>query len=702
MSNRHTMSVRKTIQLCLLLILACMEVWQAPFASADTFPTNEQLREVRRIEDPRLSPDGRKVLFRFVDATADGGRGHLWITPTDGGSAQPLTASGLGTDSQGEHGGVFSADGSSVWFLAKRDKHQGLFRLPLSGGEAMAVPVTLPVRVDDILAGDTIASVVSGVPSVMGTRMAVDVQGFRLSPEGTSLAVWARDPQTPGEKALADAKADATLVDHETHRVRLVLMDPRAATAAVRDVDLSGACAACDVQDVEWSPDGQDLLVILAPAHRTGDLGPQNSGWIVHVQGNDTLERLALLPPTVMTAAYSADGRRVYVTAQALADTPPGYPSFYAIELASGQIHDWNEGEAIPAGRPQDLGDGAVLVAGQQGLDAPLLRFDPAERLPSQWSPGVAVVDGVDAHAAGIAFVGSSSGKAPALYFAQHFGEAPRRLDTPSVLDGVATIAARRIEWTFEGRRLQGLLALPSDVSHRVPLIVEVHGGPLGAYSDRYDPFVDFLVGQGWAVLRTNPRGSTGRGPDFAAANRNDLGGGDYRDVMSGVDWVLEHAPVDPTKLALVGYSYGGEMAGFVEGRTRRFKAIVSGAPVIDQFSEYGTEESSWYDRWYFGKPWEHGTDAWRQSPLSGAANAHTPFLLLQGEADVTDPLGQSQEMYRALRQSGVAVELVTYPREDHGGLARGLYGEPSPEPWHGFDARERILRFIHRAFAAP
>ncbi|MGH7617748.1 MAG: alpha/beta hydrolase family protein, partial [Gemmatimonadaceae bacterium] len=148
--------------------------------------------------------------------------------------------------------------------------------------------------------------------------------------------------------------------------------------------------------------------------------------------------------------------------------------------------------------------------------------------------------------------------------------------------------------------------------------------------------------------------------------------------------------------------SYGGEMAGFVEGKTDRFKAIVSGAPVIDQFSEYGTESGSWYDRWYFGKPWEHMADAWRQSPLSGASRAKTPFMLLQGQVDSTDPLGQSLEMYRALRQAGVDVQLVTYPRENHGPLSGGINGGPSSEPWHGFDARQRIVQFISQAFGSP
>jgi len=258
------------------------------------------------------------------------------------------------------------------------------------------------------------------------------------------------------------------------------------------------------------------------------------------------------------------------------------------------------------------------------------------------------------------------------------------------------------LQWTNEKMTIDGLLFLPPQAaSGKVPLIVEVHGGPTGAYVDSYAPWVDFLLGHGWAVLRTNPRGSTGRGATFAAANKNDLGGADYRDVMAGVDFVLKTEPIDADRMALMGYSYGGEMAGFVEGKTTRFKAIVSGAPVIDQFSEYGTEGGSWYDRWYFGKPWEHMDDAWKQSPLAGAAHAKTPFMLLQGQSDTTDPLGQAEEMYRALRQEGVPVELVTYPREDHGPLAGGIFGRPSPEPWHGFDGRQRIVEFIEKAFGS-
>ena len=301
----------------------------------------------------------------------------------------------------------------------------------------------------------------------------------------------------------------------------------------------------------------------------------------------------------------------------------------------------------------------------------------------------------------GWVWLAESGGQPMKLCYAQHLGDGCTALAIPELAPAnLRSTEPELVSWKSGTFTVEGLLYLPPGAgSAKVPLIVDVHGGPFGAWENRNDAFAGFLVGHGWAVLRPNPRGSSNYGVKFAAANKNDLGGGDYEDVMAGVDAVLAKYPVEAAQMALIGYSYGGEMAGFVEGKTDRFKAIVSGAPVIDQFSEYGTERGSWYDRWYFGKPWEKREDAWRQSPLAGAGKAKTPFLLIQGESDGTDPLGQAQEMYRALRQEGVPVELVTYPREDHGPLAGGMMGRPEPEPWHGYDVRQRMIEFIAKAF---
>ena len=344
---------------------------------------------------------------------------------------------------------------------------------------------------------------------------------------------------------------------------------------------------------------------------------------------------------------------------------------------------------------------GGVLQMAEEGTELGLERYrgGAKERVKLPFA-ALAHVATNEAQS-GWVFAGSSSGTAPAAYFASRLEDAPQKLVLPEMVPKeTRSVAAKRISWKSDRYTIEGLLYLPPEAAgKKIPLVVEVHGGPTGAFQDSFCGLCDFLVGQGWAVLRTNPRGSTGYGAGFAAANKNDLGGGDYRDIMAGVDFVLKTEPLDGERMALIGYSYGGEMAGFVETKTTRFKAIVSMAPVIDQHSEYGTEKGSWYDQWFYGKPWEHAADAWRQSPISGVAKAKTPFLLLQGEDDTTDPLGQSQEMYRALRQLRAPVELVTYPRVDHGPLGQAIYAAPSPEPWHGFDARRRMVDFIAKGF---
>jgi dipeptidyl aminopeptidase/acylaminoacyl peptidase len=405
----------------------------------------------------------------------------------------------------------------------------------------------------------------------------------------------------------------------------------------------------------------------------------------------------------VEQGAFSDDGSSIVYVAQSKHDAPPGYNDLYRINLGDRSIQYLSDGfsGSILGEKPLNLG-AAVVQGVHTGTRAGYVRVQNgrSEVLPFD-APMVRRLDCERQHFSCV-WTAESSTEPPALFFSKSLGKSARKLKTPDLLPGNwPATRARVVRWNNEGLALEGLLYTPTATSGaRHPLIVDVHGGPTGAWLESFDPMVAFLVGQGWAVFRPNPRGSTGYGAAFAAANKNDLGGGDFRDIMTGLDAVIAANAIDPNKLALIGYSYGGEMAGFAEGKTDRFKAIVSAAPVIDQQSEYGTENSPWYDHWFYGSPWEHAEDAWRQSPLSGVAHAKTPFLLIQGEEDRTDPLGQSLEMYRALRQAGVHVEMVQYPREDHGPLSNGMRGGPSPEPWHGFDVRQRLIKFIGSSFS--
>ena len=683
-----------TLALCLSVALPAAAA-EAP----DSFPSNEAMRHFRSLNDPQLSPDGTHALLRVDDAAADGGKSHLWLIDVSGRKPRQLTFS-PNTDKRGERAGQWAPDGQSILFLAHRGEQTGLYALPMDGGEARALDIKVRPTIDASKAKDALPPPKPGDTPDPVEDLPVDIESYRVSPDGAWIAFIAPDPETPGEKKQKEAKADAQWVDNDVHGTRLYLFHED--TGKVTPVPI-----ASDVRELSWRPDSSGLIALVEAPHSAGDLGFARTSWLLETADPQHPRQLTVLPASIDHAVWSADASSIVYSAQARRDAPPGYSDLYVSQLAAGaktrNLTDGLEG-SVQSEYPVALPDGGIVQLIARGVDVSAAVYPPDSAAPKFVQLPIATVENVRTNALrkGWLFLGSSGGVAPGLYYASELTGMAKRLDTPTVApDHTRSVVPKRIQWTHEGLRIDGLLYLPPEAASRaVPLIVDVHGGPAGMFADRFAPYVDYMVGHGWAVLRTNPRGSLGRGAAFAAANKNDLGGADYRDIMAGVDYVLKTEHLDPTRMALMGYSYGGEMAGFVAGRTNRFKAIVSGAPVIDQYSEYGTETESWYDRWYFGKPWEHAADAWRQSPLARVGAAKTPFLLLQGEADSTDPLGQAQEMYRALRQNGVPVDLVTYPRDNHGPLAFALFGAPTTEPWHGFDARRRVVAFIEKAFA--
>jgi dipeptidyl aminopeptidase/acylaminoacyl peptidase len=678
----------------LLWLMAFATVWRTTANAAEPkYPNNEDLRHVRGLSAPQLSPGGSQVLVQIADATADGGHSHLWLIDIAANTGRQLTFSPE-SDKRGERLGRWLGEGS-VLFFAKRGERTQLFRLPMAGGEARAYDLKVTPVVDASTAADAIPPPKPDEKAAAAEALPIEPEAYEPAPNARTIAIIASDPQTAGEKKQKDSKADAVRVDHDLHRKRLYLLDA--------DSDrLTPVGVSADVGAIVWSKQSDQFIALVDPPNHAQDLGPATTAWLVHAGDLTHPVQLKEVPTTVSSVTWSEDGKRLYLLADAAHDAPPGYQDLYEMTLSDRSIRNLSGDFAgsIAGERPISVGSD-VIESVEQGFHRDYLRWHDGK--PSAISFGTPVVSSLDSDARHQAWVwlGQSSGQPTALYYARRLSEPARVLNTPELLPAAWPAAVTHtVQWSSDGRTIEGMLYLPAAVAGaRVPLIVDVHGGPTGAFHDTFDPLTSYLLGRGWAILRANPRGSTGYGAAFAAANKDDLGGGDYRDIMAGVDAALERYALDPKRLALIGYSYGGEMAGFVEGKTDRFKAIVSGAPVIDQQSEYGTEDGSWYDRWFYGKPWEHAQAAWRQSPLAGAAHAKTPFMLIQGESDSVDPLGQSQEMYRALRQEGVQVELIQYPRENHGPLAQGMHGLPSTEPWHGFDARQRVVQFIQAAF---
>ena len=232
--------------------------------------------------------------------------------------------------------------------------------------------------------------------------------------------------------------------------------------------------------------------------------------------------------------------------------------------------------------------------------------------------------------------------------------------------------SATDVSWSApDGTAIEGVLCTPAGAGP-FPLVLDVHGGPIGAYQRSWamgSNAVPLLVSRGYAVLLPNPRGSSGRGQEFAAAVVGDMGGADTHDYLSGIDAMIERGIADPARIGTMGVSYGGFMSAWLVTQDQRFKAAVAGSPVTEWYSFTFTTNIPRWGLWFLDKadPEEIGNQVHTRSPVMHASKARTPTLLTAGAKDGCTPAGQAREFYQALIGHGVDSELVIYPGEGHG-----------------------------------
>ncbi len=232
---------------------------------------------------------------------------------------------------------------------------------------------------------------------------------------------------------------------------------------------------------------------------------------------------------------------------------------------------------------------------------------------------------------------------------------------------------ARVEKLVFErgGETIQARVLFPQDFdeARSYPLVLDIHGGPNGRFSDSYDVTHQILAGAGYIVLAVNPRGSSSYGPDFLKAVLGDWGGEDFLDLMAGVDLLCERHYVDADRLGVHGYSYGGFMSSWIVGHDHRFKAAVIGAPCINLHSMYGTSDIgvSFGENQWGGSVLENVEALVERSPLTYVSEVQTPVLLMHGEEDYRCPIEQAEQFFVALKRQGKTVEFVRFPKSSHG-----------------------------------
>jgi dipeptidyl aminopeptidase/acylaminoacyl peptidase len=633
-------------------------------ASAQTPLTPEQTMDRRAIGELEFSPDGARLAFTVTDPIKGAARAKaIWLLDVASGALRQLTFSGKSDGSP-----RWSPDGSSIAFLSDRDGPAQLYRLPMRGGEAAKL-----------------------------TDRKVAITAFRWSPDGTRIALLMAEAKPEALQQKEKDKDDSRVVDKDARHPRVWMLD--VASRSLVQVT-SGSWR---ISQIEWAPGG-DRLVAVATSR------PESDQWS---------ERIVSIDLANVTNGAITDIAAPRGPAGSLAVSPDGASIAYLGARVDGpEAHDLLLQPAA-GGAPRNLTAAAIdrPISQPRWIDSETLTVHVARGFASVLATvgrdgkarvldGLAVNPSAFARAANgtLAYVGEMTTRAPELWIKTT--SAPTRPVSTfnSRWSSVAVVAPEFVTYRSAGGvDIEAALLLPKGASigppasksQPVPLVVLVHGGPTGRWSDVFEPWGQLLASRGYAVLYPNVRGSVGYGEPFVEMNRSDWGGGDFKDVMAGVDAMIARGVADPNRLGIGGWSYGGYMAAWAVTQTHRFKAAVSGAPVIDMASEFGTENDPAYDEWFYGTPYEKLEDFMKSSPMTYVKNVTTPTLLLQGEDDTTDPIGQSQQFYRGLKRYGVEADFVLYPREPHG----------LREEKHLLDRLNRVVAWYDRylkAGAAP
>jgi dipeptidyl aminopeptidase/acylaminoacyl peptidase len=256
---------------------------------------------------------------------------------------------------------------------------------------------------------------------------------------------------------------------------------------------------------------------------------------------------------------------------------------------------------------------------------------------------------------------------------------------------------AESVEWTNEGSNIQGWLVPPAkiDAGKKYPLVVLVHGGPSGVTTSEWPAsfgmsraIIAALSTRGYYVLLPNPRGSYGQGEDFTRANVKDFGGGDLRDDLAAVDAAIRKYPIDPNRLGITGWSYGGFMTMWTVTQTDRFRAAVAGAGVANWQSYYGQNLIGQWMIPFFGASVYDDPEIYeKSSPIRFIKNVKTPTLVIVGERDAECPASQSYEFWHALKTLGVPTKLIIYRGEGHMFI----------EPKHQVDRLEQTVAWFDK-----
>jgi len=649
-------------------ILICSLVCGLPAQISRAAPSGfsvDHLLKMERLASPRISPDGRLVVFTrsSVDLESNSLRSDLWIINSDGTGLRRLT-----THPASDHSPQWSADGSSIYFLSSRSGSTQVWNLPLNGGEARQV-TKLPLPVSNLVLSPT------------GDHLAVTLEVY---PQCAELSCTLDKVEAVEKQAHTGQIYDRLFVRHwdrwkDGRRSHLFVIpieggDPQNVMAGMQaDTPAQPFGGA---EEITFSPDGTSILFTA----RVGNNEAWSTNFDIYQAPIDASQ-----PPQSITSqnlawdthpAFSPDGRKLAY----LAMERPGYES----DRFRIVVRDWPNGTSSVLTEAWDRSPHSLTWS-----------HDSKHLYATAFSLGQVSLFAIDASSGEAeALVEEGTVSAPTVfqdrivYLWDHLNS-PAEIYTISAGKPdprpLTSINAERLaeakmgepeQFSFSGwngETVYGYVVQPVDFdpNQKYPVAFLIHGGPQGSFGNhfhyRWNPQV--YAGAGYGVVMVDFHGSIGYGQEFVDSIRNDWGGKPLEDLQKGLDAALERYPwMDPDNVAALGASYGGYMVNWIAGNwPDRFRCLVNHDGAFDMRSMYYSTEELWFLEWEMGGPyWSNAENYEKHNPARFVNQWKTPMLVVHGALDFRVPLEQSLATFTALQRRGIPSRLLYFPDENH------------------------------------